>query len=124
MNDTITFGTVTPLIPADDVSRSLAFYVETLGFEEAFRAGTPPDYAGIRRGVANVHIFACKEPRIAEWTAFRIGVDGLDSLFARCAEAGIVHPNGGVAIRAWGTREFTVLDPSGVGITFWERTPQ
>ena len=121
MDDPFTFGPVTPVIPATDLLRSIAFYVETLGFEEVFRSGDPPEYAGLRCGAATIHLFACNEPKIAEWTAFRIAVDAVDALFERCLAADIVHPNGALSERPWGTRDFTVLDPSGVGVTFWER---
>jgi catechol 2,3-dioxygenase-like lactoylglutathione lyase family enzyme len=117
------FGPVTPVIPALDVARSLAFYVDILGFEEVFRSGNPADYVGIRCGLATLHIFACTEPTIAEWTALRIAVSDIESLFAHCEASGIVHPNGTLAVQPWGSRDFTVLDPSGVGITFWEQTP-
>jgi uncharacterized glyoxalase superfamily protein PhnB len=117
-----TFGPATPVIPADDVSRSLAFYVDVLGFEEVFRAGDPVGYAGVRRGEATVHLVTCKEPKIAEWTAFRIGVNAIDVLFEHCLAAGVVHPNGALGERPWGSRDFSVIDPSGVCITFWERT--
>jgi catechol 2,3-dioxygenase-like lactoylglutathione lyase family enzyme len=117
------FGPITPVIPANDIGRSLAFYVDVLGFEEVFRSGSPTDYAGVRRGLATLHLFACTEAKIAEWTGFRIGVSNIESLFARYEALGIVHPNGTLGERPWGSRDFTVLDPSGIGITFWEQTP-
>ena len=121
MDDAASFGPVTPIVPAEDVDRSLAFYVEILGFEEVFRSGTPTNYAGLRRGLATIHLFACTEPNIAAWTAFRVSTDRIDSLYEHCQEAGIVHPNGSLGPRPWGTRDFTVLDPAGVCVTFWER---
>lgn len=120
MEDRPTFGPATPVIPAADVERSFAFYVETLGFKEAFRYGSPLEYAGVRRGLAAVHIFACSEPKIAEWTAFRVRVHDLESLHARCEAAGVIHPNGAIGKRPWGTREFAAVDPAGVCITFWQ----
>jgi hypothetical protein len=110
MNSAPGFGPVTPVIPADDVGRSLS-------------SGEPVNYAGLRRGLATLHLFACSEPNIARWTAFRIGVDEIELLFEHAEAAGIVHPGGRLGVRPWGSREFTVLDPSGVGITFWQRMP-
>jgi uncharacterized glyoxalase superfamily protein PhnB len=122
METSINFGAITPVVPAADMERSLRFYVETLGFEERFRSGAPLDYAGVVRDLATLHLFSCTEPKIAEWTAFRIGVDDLDALYARCVAAGIVHPNGAIGERPWGSRDFSVIDPAGVCITFWQRT--
>jgi len=121
MEDAFGFGPVTPVIPAEDVTASLAFYVEKLGFEEVFRDGAPTNYAGIRCGLATIHLFTCTEPNIAEWTALRIGAGDIDALYTRCEAAAIVHPNGKLSLQPWGSRDFTVLDPSGVGITFFER---
>ena len=36
--------------------------------------------------------------------------------------AGIVHPNGALADKPWGTREFAILDPDGNLLTFSQST--
>ncbi|GAC1658477.1 MAG: hypothetical protein NVS4B13_01520 [Candidatus Elarobacter sp.] len=114
--DAVRFGAVTPVVPAPDVRASIRFYVEKLGFTELFGGD---ENGMVRRDDATVMFFACAKPEIAAWTAFRIRIDPIDSLYARCLPEGIVHPDGMLALRPWGNREFTVLDPSGVGITFW-----
>jgi hypothetical protein len=35
--------------------------------------------------------------------------------------AGCTHPNGALGTQPWGTREFSIIDPSGVCIAFVEQ---
>ncbi len=119
MSSHVHFGVPTPVIPAMDVDQSLRFYTALLGFTEVFRSGTPPDYAGLVRGETTLHIFACPDRKIGEWTMFRVRVDDVDALYVTADAAGIVHPSGALAPRPWGSREFTVVDPAGVCVTFW-----
>ncbi len=37
---------------------------------------------------------------------------------------GVIHPNGPLDTKPWGTKEFGVLDPTGVCITFYEPVTQ
>ena len=118
--DDVSFGGITPLVPANDVEAAIAFYTEKLGFTEMWRAGEPAKEGGVLRDAASVIFFECKDRAIADMTAFRIRVNGIESFHARCQSAGIVHPNGALATTAWGTNEFAIIDPSGVCITFWQ----
>jgi hypothetical protein len=43
-------------VPAADTTESLNWWIEICGFKEAFRHITPPNYAGIKRGEAYLHI--------------------------------------------------------------------
>lgn len=119
MND-ITFGVITPLVPANDVDAAIAFYTQELGFVEMWRAGEPATEAGVLRDAASVIFFECKDPAIAQMTSFRIRVHGIEAFYERCTAARIVHPNGALSLKPWGTNEFAILDPSGVCITFWQ----
>jgi len=112
-----------PVIPALDVAVSAAFYEAKLGFTEIFRGGDPPVYAGMQRDGVRFHIFECVDKRIADWTAFRIYVRGIAELYATSRTARIVHPNGALGDTPWRTTEFTIIDPSGVAVTFVEPKP-
>ncbi|GAC1303634.1 MAG: bleomycin binding protein [Vulcanimicrobiaceae bacterium] len=116
----IYFKEAVPVIPALDVEVTLGFFGRYLGFAELFRDATSPSYAGMQRDGVTVHIFECEAKRIAEWSSFRVIVRGIAELYAGASTAGIVHPNGKLEPRPWGTLEFTILDPSGVAITFVE----
>jgi catechol 2,3-dioxygenase-like lactoylglutathione lyase family enzyme len=116
----VSFGGITPLIPASDVQAAIAFYTEKLGFTEMWRAGEPVTEAGVLRDAASVIFFECKDRAIAEMTSFRIRVLGIEAFYEQCTAAGVVHPNGALTVKPWGTNEFAILDPSGVCITFWQ----
>ena len=120
IRSTVALGPVVPVVPARDVEQAIAFYRDRLGFEPVFRAGKPAEYAGVRRDRAEIHFFRCDEPGITEWICFRVGVNAIDDLYAHCRGEGIVHPDGGLNIKPWGSREFTVIDQDGVALTFFQ----
>jgi len=115
------FLSVSPLIPARDVEEGIAFYQRALGFELFYRDAEPAQFAIVGSEGAKLHLFTSQDKHLADWTSLRIEVDGIDALYARCGEAGCVHPNGLLGVRPWGTREFSVVDPSGVCIAFVEQ---
>ncbi len=112
-----------PVIPALDVAVTVAFFEQKLGFTELFRAGDPPVYAGLQRDGVRFHVFECVDRRIADWSAFRIYVRGIVDLYANARTARIVPANGTLGETPWYTTEFTIVDPSGVSVTFVEPKP-
>lgn len=121
MTSSIRFLSVSPLIPARDVEEAIRFYRNALGFELDYRDAEPAQFAIVGSEGATLHLFASQDKHLADWTSLRIGVEGIDALYARCGEAGCVHPNGPLGSRPWGTREFSIVDPSGVCIAFVEQ---
>jgi uncharacterized glyoxalase superfamily protein PhnB len=119
--DSTRFLGVSPAIPARDVEEGIAFYERALGFSLFYRDAEPAAFAIVGSGSARLHLFASQDKHLADWTTLRIEVDGIDALYARCGEAGCVHPNGVLGARPWGTREFSIIDPSGVCIAFVEQ---
>ena len=114
-------GNLSPLIPAgSDVDATLAFYEHTLGFVTIYETGTPTEMAIITRDA--VEIFLCKndDRYLAEQTSFRIHVQHVEQLYAEYQAHGVIHPNGQLTTKPWGTQEFAVLDPAGVCLTFYE----
>ncbi|QJE00470.1 VOC family protein [Massilia forsythiae] len=112
---------VSPSIPARDVEEAIAFYRDALGFGLRYRDAEPAGFAIVGCEGAELHLFASQDRHLAEWTSLRIGVAGIDALHARCVAAGCVHPNGQLGERPWGTREFSIVDPSGVCIALVQR---
>jgi uncharacterized glyoxalase superfamily protein PhnB len=114
-----------PILPAGDVAASLAWWVDVCGFAEAFRDATPPNYAGIARDGAWLHIAVVSDAAVAkmvgEQTMVRVVVEDVAAFFAEYKErGGFVHPNGGLQKKPWGTTEFAAIDPGGVCVTFSE----
>ncbi|MBB5058869.1 putative glyoxalase superfamily protein PhnB [Granulicella aggregans] len=114
-----------PILPATDVAASLAWWTRVCGFTETFRDSTPPNYAGISRDGASIHIASITDKAVAksvgDQTMVRIVVDDVTRFFAEYQQrGGKVHPNGGLARKPWGTLEFAAIDPNGVCVTFLE----
>jgi uncharacterized glyoxalase superfamily protein PhnB len=118
---TTNFLNVSPLIPARDVEEGIAFYGNALGFELTYRDADPAQFAIVGRDGVKLHLFASQDKHLADWTSLRIEVERIDTLYGRCQESGCVHPNGSLGSRPWGTREFSIIDPSGVCIAFVEQ---
>jgi len=106
----------TPILPSLDIARTVAFYCAKLGFEEVHSA--PREYAIVERGPVELHFWYTEDVALPKASGCRIQVIGIDALHAHCEAAGIVHPNGALAERPWGTREFAILDPDGNCVTF------
>jgi uncharacterized glyoxalase superfamily protein PhnB len=128
------FKKLTPNLLVASVERSLAFYIDTLGFE---RGMTVPDaspfvFASVTSG--SIELFfndataAVKEypalsgkPIGATATLF-IEVEGVDALHDRLKPAvKIVMP---IVTQFYGMREFAIEDPDGYVITFAQPVAQ
>ena len=128
------FKKLTPNLLVANVERSLAFYVDTLGFE---RGMTVPDtspfvFAAVTSGPVEL-FFNDRETAIKEYPAFDgkpigatgtlfIEVEGVDALHDRLkSTVKIVMP---IETKFYGMREFAIEDPDGYVITFAEPVPQ
>ncbi|MEO1265785.1 MAG: VOC family protein, partial [Pseudomonadota bacterium] len=61
------------------------------------------------------------ETFLAGTASCRIKTDDVDALHAACEGHGIVHPQGSLEDKPYGLREFTVRDPDGNNVTFYQR---
>jgi lactoylglutathione lyase len=126
------FTKITPNLLVASVERSLAFYVDTLGFE---RGMTVPDaspfaFASVTSGPVEI-FFNDAVGAVKEYPAFAgkplgctgtlfIEMHGVDALHARLnGSVTIVMP---IVTQFYGLREFAIEDPDGYVITFAERT--
>lgn len=111
--------TVTPQFRITDASRSLAFYVERLGFvvdwEHRFEAGFPL-FAQLTRAGQSIfvteHAGECQVGGAAYFV-----VPDIDACYADFTSRGA----GGIAppiVQSWGRREFVVTDPDGNRLRF------
>lgn len=115
------FLRVSLLIPARDVEEGIAFYRCVLGFALTYCDATPAQFAILGRNGAKLHLFDNQDKHLADRTSVRIVVEHIDTLYECCQKNGCVHPNGLLGSRPCGTREFSILDPSGVCIAFVEQ---
>jgi lactoylglutathione lyase len=125
------FKKLTPNLLVANVERSLAFYVDTLGFE---RGMTVPDaspfvFASVTGGPVEIFLNDAATA-VKEYPAFNarpigatgtlyIEVEGVDALHDRLKSTmKIVMP---IATQFYGMREFAIEDPDGYVLTFAER---
>ena len=128
------FKKLTPNLLVANVERSLAFYVDTLGFARSMTVPeqSPFVFAAVTSGSIEIFVndasTAVKEypafvgkPIGATGTMF-IEVEGVDAIHDRLkSRVKIVMP---IVTQFYGMREFAIEDPDGYVITFAERLPQ
>ena len=131
------FTKLTPNMLVASVERSLAFYVDVLGFERGFTVPekSPFVFASVRSGP--IEIFVNDAPTaIGEYPGFGgkplgatgtllIEVEGpgaIDALYQRLSP--LVPVVAAIHTQWYGMREFAIHDPDGHLITFAERVAQ
>lgn len=107
-----------PILYASDVTRSLAYYVDKLGFEDKWEWASPPTFGGVVKD--DVEIFFCKEDQGHPGTWLCMVVDDVDAYHDRIKSNGatiIASPDS----KPWNMREILVKDPDGHVIRFGHR---
>lgn len=123
MNHPPILGNISPLLPAgDDVEKAIAFYEKELGFTTIHKEGTPIRMAIVKRDLAEIFLVKNDYKQLAENISIRIQVDGIEQLYEefQAKTSGMRHPNNQLETKPWGMKEFVVIDPAGVYITFCE----
>lgn len=118
MAKTTEFVIATPVLASLDIKRSVGFFCSKLGFTKIHEEQGA--YGIVSSGSVSIHFWACADRKIAEATGCRVGVRGIDHLYAQCVKSGIVHPKAPLAKAPWGSQEFAILDPDGNLVTFYE----
>jgi catechol 2,3-dioxygenase-like lactoylglutathione lyase family enzyme len=113
------FELVSPVFPVFDLPAALDFYREKLGFGLNWIWGEPPSHASVCRG--NVMLMLTLHASKAGTGEVYIEVSGADAYAAELRSRDLVA--GELADRAYGMRDFNVLDPSGNRLVFGEPLP-
>ncbi len=112
-----------PKLPMRDKSATTAYYEKQLGFT-AF-GGDHPDYLMLQRDGIELHFFHFKglDPA-TNYGQVCIRTSAIDELYRALVEKGVpIHPNGALRSKAWGQREFALLDPDHNLLTFGQTVP-
>jgi uncharacterized glyoxalase superfamily protein PhnB len=127
------FKKLTPNLLVANVERSLAFYIDTLGFARGMTVpeASPFVFAAVTSGDVEI-FFNDAATAVKEYPAFAgkpigatgtmfIELEGVDALHDRVkSRATIAMP---LENKFYGMREFAIVDPDGYVITFAERVP-
>jgi len=105
-----------PVLPSRDVAASIQFFVD-LGADEHFIIDDKT-YGGVHFGAVEFHFFHSDDSHLYLWFCCRIQMNSLENIYELCKSRGILHPNGDIADKEYGHREFSILDPYGVLYTF------
>jgi predicted enzyme related to lactoylglutathione lyase len=123
MNNPPVLGNISPLIPAgDDMEKAIAFYEQQLGFTAIHKEGNPIRMAVVKRDSAEIFLVKNDYKQLPEGISIRIQVDGIEQLYEefQAKGGGMIDANGQLETKPWGMKEFVVIDPVGVCITFCE----
>lgn len=104
-----------PVINVQDIDLATSFYVDQLGFEQVFHIGA---YAGVRFGLAEIHLNAGNDRWNAHPTSVRITIKGIDAYYREIDELSLVMPDERLETTPFGHRQFSVLDPFDNRVTF------
>lgn len=124
-----------PAMPVRNLMQSIAFYRDKLGFANPYHQD---GFAKLIRDSVELHLWVANdecwrtrdgsEPIISGAESFiagtascRIGVEGVDELYAAVKPLGVLHSCGDIVDQPFGTREFAVTDPDNNLITFFQR---
>ncbi|NJK40465.1 MAG: VOC family protein [Acaryochloridaceae cyanobacterium SU_2_1] len=116
-------GNISPLIPGGkDLAVAIAFYEQRLGFQTLHREGNPLRLAIVQRDQAQLYLCQQDYQPLSNQLSLRIQVHQIDQLYAEYCnkDPSIIHPEGHLALKPWGPKEFVVIDPEGVCLTFYE----
>jgi len=111
------YSSAVPVIATADVSNTVRYFEQTLGFEQQWTWGDPPVYAGLKAGSAILYI--THDPDTAAAIRDRslapdifLWVNQIDQVYDRhrAANANIVEE---LAARPWGVRQYVVREPNG-----------
>ncbi len=108
-----------PKLPMRDKGLTWDFYINKLGFQE-FGNADFDGYLMVQKDRIQIHFFEFKELNPKEnYGQIYIRTDAIDQLYQSLVTNKIsIHPNGHLALKPWGQKEFSLLDPDNNLLTF------
>ena len=113
---------INPKLPMRSKAVTEEYYIGKLGFRK-FGNADYPDYLMLEKDHIQVQFFAFKELHPTEnYGQVYIRTNDIDSLYqSLLANEVAIHPNGALATKPWGQREFSLLDPDNNLLTFGQQ---
>jgi len=120
----ITFKRAEAQLLVTDITRTLSFFTEKLGFETQFAYGEPPFYAQVARGDAYLNLRCVEAPLVEPsvlaqevYLSATVCVGSIKQLFLQYQSNGVEFPQS-LRTEPWGAKTFIVADPDGNLILF------
>ncbi|HTN45388.1 MAG TPA: VOC family protein [Flavipsychrobacter sp.] len=108
-----------PKLPMRDKAKTRNFYLNQLKFKE-FGSNDFDGYLMIEKDEIQIHFFEFKylDPK-ENYGQVYIRTDNIEHLYQSMSDDNVsIHPAGHLAIKPWGQREFSLVDPDNNLITF------
>jgi uncharacterized glyoxalase superfamily protein PhnB len=105
-------------LPFIDKEATIEYFCQKLGFDLTADYG---DYLIMETGDVEVHFFHFPQlnPAKSDFMIYLRIDEDIDAYYHQLIEKGAeIHPNAPIADKAWGQREFALLDPAGTLLTF------
>ncbi|MEZ5346604.1 MAG: VOC family protein [Pyrinomonadaceae bacterium] len=111
---------INPKLPMRDKDVTRDFYLSKLGFDQW--GGDYDGYLMVQKDQVQIHFFEFNELDPKEnYGQVYIRTDDIDGLYRSFLDRRVpIHPNGALAEKPWGQKEFSVLDPDNNLLTFGE----
>ncbi len=106
-----------PKLPMRNKSVTREYYVDRLGFKEI---GNYEGYLMLQKDKIEIHFFKFKEldPKENDGQVY-IRTNNIEGLYQSFVDNQVeIHPNGALQSKAWGQKEFALLDPDSNLLTF------
>lgn len=108
-----------PKLPMREKATTREFYINKLGFKEVGSADFD-GYLMLEKDNIQIHFFEFKELDPKEnYGQVYVRTDNINGFYQTLLDKKTsIHPNGNLAIKPWGQKEFSVLDPDNNLLTF------
>lgn len=95
------------------------YYINMLGFKQ-FGITEYPNYLMVQKDDIQIHFFEFKGLKTRKnYGQVYIRTNDIESLYEELIANNVdIHPNGALEIKAWGQKEFSLLDPDNNLLTF------
>ena len=105
-----------PVLPAINIKETIMFYESKLGFSSFDHGG----YVIMKKDGTELHFFQCADKYLCENSGAYLRVTNIEDLYIELSAFEIIHPNGKLADKPWGMKEFCILDNNGNLLRFGE----
>ena len=108
----VTFDSLSPIFAVENLDEALRFYQDVLGFSVAWSWGSPAELAGVCRDGVQITLAARPDAKPGGTSKIYLQVSGIDQFHDHIQRSAgrVTVP---IADRAYGMRDFRVVDPSG-----------
>lgn len=112
---------INPKLPMRNINFTKDYYTNQLGFE-IFGNHHSTDYLMLQKDNIQIHFFEHNTLNPLEnYGQVYIRVNNIEQFYQSLLDKNVaIHPNGQLATKPWGQREFSLLDPDHNLLTFGE----